>query len=129
MAHPGLPAPVLGRPLHERAPRQSERPTRSRHHRDRWQVAGRAQGLDDHPGRRQGPHLHSALLLPPEAAARRQLPHGPGGRGEVAEAGAGLRHSGDGRHEGRHPQRESTDVPALGDGVPAHQPPAGLPDL
>ncbi len=36
-------------PPHERA-RKPERATRPRDHRDRWQVAGRAQGFDDHPG-------------------------------------------------------------------------------
>ncbi|MDF2482450.1 MAG: oxidoreductase (quinone) subunit [Stenotrophomonas indicatrix] len=91
-------------PLHERATHKSQRATGPRHHRDRWQVAGRAQGFDDHPGRRQGGHFDSALLLPREAADRCQLPHVPGGCGKVAEAGTGLRHAGDGRHEGRHPQ-------------------------
>ena len=44
---------------------------RSRHHRDRRRRDDRAEGLDDHPGRRQGRHPDPALLLPRQAAASR----------------------------------------------------------
>ena len=103
--------------------------TDRREHRNRWRRAAGAEGLDDHPRLRQGRHRDSALLLPREAADRRQLPHVPGRRREDAEAGARLRHAGDGRHEGLHPDAARARCAAQRDGIPAGQPSAGLPDL
>ena len=73
--------------------------------------------------------LYSALLLPQEAVHRRQLPHVPGAGREGAEAVAGLRHAGDRRHEGADPFRDGDQGAEGGDGVPADQPSARLPDL
>jgi NADH-quinone oxidoreductase subunit G len=42
---------------------------------------------------------------------------------------AGLRHAGDARHDGAHQERQGHQGAARRDGVSAHQPPAGLPDL
>jgi hypothetical protein len=111
VARAGLPAPLLVRvrvrdreqalststtwpPAWWARSRPHERPARTpgraghRQHRDRRRGDGRAQGLDDHPRRRQGRHPDPALLLPREAADRRQLPHVPGRRREDAQAGA-----------------------------------------
>lgn len=83
--------------------RARARAGRFRQHRDRRRRPGRAQGLDDHPGRRQGRYPDSALLLPRQAFDRRQLPHVPGGRGEIPQARTCLCDAGDGRDEGLHP--------------------------
>src|SRR3546814_8508501 len=48
---------------------------------------------------------------------------------EDGQAGAGLRHAGDGRHEGPDTERQGAQVAAQRDGIPADQPSAGLPDL
>ena len=74
-------------------------------------------------------HLRSALLLSPQAVDRGQLPHVPGRHREGAQADAGLRHAGDARHDRAHRQRPRHAGAARGDGVPADQPPARLPDL
>ena len=117
----------------ERAARQPEPAAGPRHRLHRRGGADRAQGLDDHPGRRQGRHRDPAFLLPRQAGGGGQLPHVPGryrsGRALGAQAVAGLRHPGHGRVEGVHPQREGAAVPAQRDGVPAGQPPARLPGL
>ena len=122
-----------GRPsrrrTHERPARQPQPAARSRHRLHRRTGTGRAQGLDDHPCRRQGRHPDPALLLPRQAGDRRQLPHVPGRSGEDAQARAGLRHAGHGRHEGRHAQRQGAEVAAQRDGDAADQPSARLPDL
>jgi hypothetical protein len=92
--------------------------------------AGRAQGLDDHPCRRQGRHPDPALLLPREAAHRGQLPHVPGRRRRRFRAKpspACATPVMDG-HEGLHPQARAEGA-AQRDGIPADQPSAGLPDL
>ena len=60
---------------------------------------------------------------------RGQLPHVPGRGREGAQADAGLRHAGHQRHDRAHQERQGDEGAAVGDGVPAHQPPAGLPDL
>jgi hypothetical protein len=41
----------------------------------------------------------------------------------------GLRHAGDGRHEGHHPDQARARCAAQRHGVPADQPPARLPHL
>ena len=60
---------------------------------------------------------------------RGQLPHVPGRGREGAEADAGLRHAGRRGHEGLHQVPARHRRAARDDGVPAHQPPARLPDL
>ena len=87
---------------------------------------------------RGGGRRDPALLLPRAAVDRRQLPHVPGrGEGRAAEAAGQLRH---GRARPAAPartasRRRSSPTPdgqegaRRGDGVPAHQPPARLPDL
>ena len=87
------------------------------------------QGRDDHPRHRPQRRLRAALLLPREARDRRQLPHVPGGGREGAQAAAGLRHAGDRGHEDVHQVGARHRRAARDDGVPAHQPPARLPDL
>ena len=87
------------------------------------------EGRDDHPRHRRARRLRAALLLPRQAAHRGQLPHVPGRGGEGAQADAGLRHAGDGRHEDPHPVAEGHRGPEGDDGVPADQSSAGLPDL
>ena len=48
---------------------------------------------------------------------------------EGAQADAGLRHAGDAGHDRAHQERQGDQGAAGGDGVPADQPPARLPDL
>ena len=98
---------------------------RNRTRRQEGQVAEGSMVM--HAPRRQAPS--SPLLLPQEALDRGQLPHVPGRRGEGAQADAGLRHAGHAGHDRAHQERQGGQGAAVGDGVPAHQPPAGLPDL
>ncbi len=53
----------------------------------------------------------------------------PGRGREGAQGAAGLRHAGHRRHEGLHQFRQGGEGAEVRDGVPADQPPAGLPDL
>ncbi|VXC19864.1 hypothetical protein NOCARDAX2BIS_470018 [Nocardioides sp. AX2bis] len=106
-----------------------------RHHRRRPDQ--RAEGHPGDPGRRAGRHPDPALLRPPAAGARRRLPPVPGrGPRRRQRAGhaqaAGLVHAAGRRGHGRqHPghQPGRRQGPAGRDGVPAGQPPAGLPRL
>ena len=75
---------------------------RSGQYRSQRCAAEGPQGPDDHAGHGRGRHLYSALLLSRETHRRRQLPHVPGRGGKGAEADAGLRDAGHGRHEGVH---------------------------
>ena len=87
-------------------------------------------GLHRDGCRQQARHLHPALLLAQEAVDRRQLPHVPGAGGEGAEAVAGVRDPGSRTARRSTPTRSMRDQgPAGGDGVPAHQSSARLPDL
>jgi hypothetical protein len=83
----------------------------------------------DHACGRKGGHLHSALLLSQEAFHCGQLPHVPGRCGKGAQAHAGLRHARHAGHDRAHQERQGHQGPAVGHGVPADQPSAGLPDL
>ena len=85
---------------------------------------------DRAPGRRTRRTRDSALLLSRAPVHRRQLPHVPG-RGEAwtAEAAGLVRASGRRRPGNLHRHADGQEGPGRGDGVPAHQPPAGLPDL
>ena len=89
-----------------------------------------AAGGDRAPGVRAGGQGDSALLLSRAARHRRQLPDVPrrGEAGAAQAAGelraAGGRQSGDLHQHARRPQGARG-----GDGVPAHQPSARLPDL
>ena len=72
----------------------------------------------------------SAFLLPRAAVGRRQLPHVPGrDREDAAQAVRFLRLSGGRRHGGAHRHADGARSAPRGDGIPAHQPSAGLPDL
>ena len=57
----------------------------------------------------------------------RRLPHVPGGDRGHPQAADGLLDAGQGRHGRLHPDRAREDRAAVGGGVPADQPPAGLP--
>ncbi len=89
------------------------------------------------PGLRGGGRGDSALLLPRAAVGRRQLPHVPRRGAGRAEADRLVRHGGarpaagaERRAAGRaHALAVDQEGPRRGDGVPAHQPPARLPDL
>ena len=90
------------------------------------------------PGLRSRRRGNAALLLPRAAVDRRQLPDVPGrGEGRPAEADRLLRHGGEGpapgperRAAGRRDQfADGAQGAPGGDGVPAHQPSARLPDL
>ena len=107
------------------------RPSEPRNDRDRSRRPEGlgARGQHGHACRRRRRHLHPALLLSQEAVDRGQLPDVPGRDREGAQADAGLRHAGDAGHDRAHPQRQGAQRAAGGDGVPAHQPPARLPDL
>ena len=77
----------------------------------------------------RGGHRDPAVLLSQEALGGGQLPYVPGGGGEGAETAAGLRDTGDGRYEGVHALEACVERAEIGDGVSAHQPSPGLPDL
>ncbi len=73
--------------------------------------------------------LHSALLLSQEAVDCGQLPHVPGRGGKSAQSLARLCYACDPRHDRAHQEQKSLGGAAIGHGIPAHQPPAGLPHL
>src|SRR5690606_28558989 len=107
-------------------------------HQDR-RPADRGPGLiQRHAGGGSRRRREPALLLPRATVRRRQLPHVPGrGEGWAAEAAGQLRHGREGSAPGAerraaggvHQYADGQEGPRRGDGVPAHQPPARLPDL
>src|SRR6185437_8044479 len=98
------------------------------HHR-RYRGGGR-QRLDHPAGRGSGRHRDPAVLLPRPAVDRRQLPDVPRRSGEgAAQADRVLRLSGRGWNGCPYGQQDGAQRPSRRDGIPADQPPAGLPDL
>src|SRR6187401_636397 len=99
------------------------------------QRRSRRQGLpgqerpDDHPRHGRAGRVRAALLLPRQTTHRGQLPHVPRGSGKGAEAAAGLRHAHWRGHEDFHEEPQGHRRAESDHGVPAHQPPARLPDL
>ena len=105
--------------------------TRQRHarNRDRRQKGASARRQHGDGRRSAGGCLHSAFLLPQETFDCRQLPNVSRAGGKGAEAVAGLRNAGDQWHEGLYPLRSCDQGAEGSDGIPADQPPAGLPNL
>ena len=88
-------------------------------------------GTLDHPGRRAARHRDPAVLRPPAARPDRRLPPVPGrGRGPAQADGLVHHrvHRGHGGPDPAHLRRRGQGA-ARRDGVPAHQPPARLPDV
>ena len=91
---------------------------------------GSARGRDGAPGVRACGQGNPALLLSRAAVDRRQLPHVPGrSRARPAQAAGELRSARRRRPGDPHRHRDGQEGPRRGDGVPAHQSPARLPDL
>ena len=88
-------------------------------------------GSGQHANRGDGRarHLCTAFLLPLQVVGGGELPHVPGGGGARAENPAGLRHTGHRGDVRAHPLQGGPGSAARGDGVSAHQPPAGLSHL
>ena len=129
----GLPSPIcspIGRPATGREAHEQDH-----HRRQGNRRSGRIHASAGLRSRRRG---NPALLLPRAAVDRRQLPHVPGrSEGRPAEADRLLRHGGEGpssraerRAAGRRDQfADGAQGAPGGDGVPADQPSARLPDL
>ena len=98
------------------------------HHRGRRRGHGRARPAADRR-LRAGRHVHPPVLLPPADAAGGHVPHVPRGRGHRPGPGAGaLVHAGGARRDGGGDrQRRRPQGPGRCAGVPAGQPPPGLP--
>jgi NADH:ubiquinone oxidoreductase subunit F (NADH-binding) len=84
---------------------------------------------DRHGCRDEARHLRAALLLPPQALHRGQLPHVPRSNRKGAQAAARVRHARHRRHEGPDALAPGARGAEGRDGVPAHQPSARLPGV